>query len=241
MILYPAIDILDGRVVRLVQGDFAMATEYAADPLAAACAWREAGAQRLHVVDLDGARAGEPVNLDAVARVVTEAGLPVQLGGGLRSSASIANALDAGVDRVVLGTAAFADAGLLAGALQEHGARVVVSVDVRGGMVSTAGWTQTGSLEAVAAVHELVARGVRSFVYTDVDRDGMLGGPDLDAIVRVTDAVEGELLYSGGIGSLEDLRALAALRHPRLAGVIAGKALYEGRFTIAQAEEALCI
>lgn len=240
MILYPAIDILGGRVVRLVQGDFAAATEYAADPLAAARAWREAGARRLHVVDLDGARVGEPVNLDAVARVVTEAGLPVQLGGGLRSSAAIASALGAGVDRVVLGTAAFADAGLLAGALQEHGARVVVSVDVRGGMVSTAGWTQTGSLEAVAAVRELVSRGVRSFVYTDVDRDGMLGGLDLDAIVRVTDAVEGELLYSGGIGSLEDLRALAALRHPRLAGVIAGKALYEGRFTIAQAEEALC-
>jgi len=240
VILYPAIDILDGRVVRLVQGDFDAATEYAAGPLEAARAWREAGARRLHIVDLDGARAGEPVNLDAVARVVAEAGLPVQLGGVLRSSAALARALDAGVDRVVLGTAAFADASLLAGALAEHGARVVVSVDVRGGMVSTAGWTQTGSLEAVAAVRELVARGVRSFVYTDVDRDGMLGGLDLDAIVRVTDAVEGELLYSGGIGSLQDLRALAALRHPRLAGVIAGKALYEGRFTIAEAEEALC-
>ena len=240
MILYPAIDILDGRVVRLVRGDFDAATEYAAGPLEAARAWREAGARRLHIVDLDGARAGEPVNLDAVARVVADAGLPVQLGGGLRSSAALARALDAGVDRVVLGTAAFADASLLAGALAEHGARVVVSVDVRGGMVSTAGWTQTGSLEAVAAVRELVARGVRSFVYTDVDRDGMLGGLDLDAIVRVTDAVEGELLYSGGIGSLQDLRALAALRHPRLAGVIAGKALYEGRFTIAEAEEALC-
>jgi len=134
----------------------------------------------------------------------------------------------------------FADEALLAAAVAGHGERVVVSIDVRGGMVSTAGWTQTGSLGAVAAARELSARGVRSFVYTDVDRDGMLGGLDLAAIVRVTDAVEGELVYSGGIGSLEDLRALAALRHPRLAGVIAGKALYERRFTIEQAEEALC-
>ena len=116
----------------------------------------------------------------------------------------------------------------------------MVSVDVRGGMVSTSGWTQTGSLDAVAAVRALVARGVRSFVYTDVDRDGMLGGLDTVALVRVSDAVEGELLYSGGISSLADLRALVELRHPRLAGVIAGKALYEHRFTVAEAQAALC-
>jgi phosphoribosylformimino-5-aminoimidazole carboxamide ribotide isomerase len=227
VILYPAIDILDGHAVRLVQGDFDQRTEYAADPLDAAREWAAAGAERLHVVDLDGARAGAPVNLGRVARIVAETGLPVQLGGG-------------GVQRVVLGTAAFADEALLADALAEHGDRVVVSVDVRGGMVSTAGWTQTGSQTAVAAVAALVQRGVRSFVYTDVDRDGMLGGLDLDALGRVTDAVEGDLLYSGGIGSLADLRALAELRHPRLAGVIAGKALYERRFTVAEAQAVLC-
>jgi phosphoribosylformimino-5-aminoimidazole carboxamide ribotide isomerase len=240
MILYPALDILDGRVVRLLQGDFEQRTEYAAEPLKAALDWAAAGARRLHVVDLDGARAGAPVNLAAVKLIADETALPVQLGGGLRSAEAIAAAFAAGAARVVLGTAAFADEALLAAAVAGHGERVVVSIDVRGGMVSTAGWTQTGSLGAVAAARELSARGVRSFVYTDVDRDGMLGGLDLAAIVRVTDAVEGELVYSGGIGSLEDLRALAALRHPRLAGVIAGKALYERRFTIEQAEEALC-
>jgi phosphoribosylformimino-5-aminoimidazole carboxamide ribotide isomerase len=240
VILYPAIDILDGHAVRLVQGDFERRTEYAADPLDAARAWASAGAQRLHVVDLDGARTGAPVNLGHVERIVGETGLPVQLGGGLRSRAAIAAAFAAGVRRVVLGTAAFADNGLLAYAVAEHGERVVVSVDVRGGMVSTAGWTQTGSLAAVAAVRELVERGVRSFVYTDVDRDGMLEGPDLAGVAAVAQALEGELLYSGGIGSLSDLEALVALRSPRLAGVIAGKALYEQRFSVAEAEAALC-
>jgi phosphoribosylformimino-5-aminoimidazole carboxamide ribotide isomerase len=238
--LYPALDILDGAVVRLVQGDFADRKVYGMQPLEAALAWVAAGAQRLHVVDLDGARAGTPVNVAAVAQIVAEAGVPVQLGGGLRSQQAIAAAFGAGIERVVLGTAAFTDEALLMQALAEHAERIVVSVDVRGGMVSTAGWTQTGTLDAVAAVRELVARGVRSFVYTDVDRDGMLGGLELHDIVRVTDAVEGELLYSGGIGSLEDLRALAGLRHPRLAGVIVGKALYEHRFSIEAAEEALC-
>jgi phosphoribosylformimino-5-aminoimidazole carboxamide ribotide isomerase len=240
VILYPAIDILDGHAVRLVQGDFDRATEYAADPLDAARAWAAAGARRLHVVDLDGARAGAPVNLGHVERIIGETGLALQLGGGLRSRSAIAAAFAAGAQRVVLGTAAFSDEGLLADAVAEHGERVVVSVDVRGGMVSTAGWTQTGVLDAVAAVTALVARGVRSFVYTDVDRDGMLGGLDLASIGRVADTVEGELLYSGGIGSLADLQALVGLRHPRLSGVIAGKALYEHRFTLAEAQEMLC-
>jgi phosphoribosylformimino-5-aminoimidazole carboxamide ribotide isomerase len=240
VILYPAIDILDGHAVRLVQGDFARSTQYAADPLDAAHGWASAGARRLHVVDLDGARSGSPANLEQVARIVSETGLPVQLGGGLRTPAAIAAAFAAGVERVVLGTAAFADDGLLADAVAEHGERVVVSVDVRGGMVSTAGWTRTGTLAAVAAVRALLERGVRSFVYTDVDRDGMLEGPDLTGLVAVAEAVEGELLYSGGIGSLADLEALVALRQPRLAGVIAGKALYEQRFTVSQAEAVLC-
>ncbi len=240
MILYPAIDILDGHAVRLVQGDFNRPTEYAADPLEAARGWASAGAHRLHVVDLDGARTGSAMNLEHVRRIVGDTGLPVQLGGGLRSPAGIAAAFDAGVQRIVLGTAAFSDDQLLADALAEHGDRVAVSVDVRGGMVSTAGWTQTGSLAAVEAVRGLVQRGVRSFVYTDVDRDGMLEGPDLDGVAAVAAVVEGELLYSGGIGSLSDLEALVALRHPRLTGVIAGKALYEQRFSVADAEAVLC-
>ncbi len=240
MILYPAIDILDGRAVRLVQGDFDRATEYAADPLEAARGWAAAGAARLHVVDLDGARSGAPVNLDAVRAIVAETGLPVALGGGLRTAEAITDALGAGVERVVLGTAAFRDPDLLDAAIGAHGERVAVSIDVRHGSVATAGWTQTASLDAVTAAVRLGERGVRHFVFTDIDRDGMLGGIDGAAVARVADAVDGDLLYSGGIGSVADLAALAALRHPRLAGVIVGKALYERRFTLAQAEAALC-
>ncbi len=240
MILYPAIDILDGHAVRLIQGDFDRATEYAADPVDAARAWAAAGASRLHVVDLDGARAGAPANLETAARIASATGLEVQLGGGMRTAAAITAALDAGIARVVLGTAAFSDPQLLDAALERHGERVVVSVDVRGGAVATAGWTQTSALTAVEAVAALSRRGVRRFVYTDVDRDGMLGGIDAEAVARVADALDGELLYSGGIGSVADLEALAALRHERVAGAIVGKALYEHRFTLAQAEAALC-
>jgi phosphoribosylformimino-5-aminoimidazole carboxamide ribotide isomerase len=238
MIVYPAIDILDGHAVRLVQGHFDQATEYAADPLDAALAWVAAGARRLHVVDLDGARRGAPANLHHLERIAHETGLPVQFGGGLRSAAAVAEAIAAGADRVVLGTAAFTD--LLEAVLADHGERVVVSVDVRGGMVSTAGWMETTSLDAIAAVTALSQRGVRHFVYTDVDRDGMLGGIDGAAVAAVADALEGDLLCSGGIGSLADLEVLAALAHPRLAGAIIGKALYEQRFTLADAQEAMC-
>lgn len=235
MILYPAIDILDGSAVRLVRGDFDRSTRYAEDPLDAAVAWQRAGAERLHVVDLDGARAGQPVNLEHVRRIAAETGLPVQLGGGLRSLAALDRAVAAGAGRLVLGTAAFTD--LLEPAVAAHGERLVVSVDVRGGCVSTAGWTETTELRTTDAVAELKRRGVTNFVYTDVDRDGMLGGLDVEEIGRVAAAVGGELVYSGGIGELADLEALAAIEE--LAGVIVGKALYEGRFTIAEAREAL--
>lgn len=240
MIVYPAIDILDGHVVRLRQGDFADSTTYETDPLDAALHWARAGAERLHVVDLDGARAGVPVNLDHVRRIAVETAIPLQLGGGLRSNEAIDAAIAAGASRVVIGTAAFNRSELLDRALAVYGDRVAVSVDARGGNVATAGWTQTGTLSAVEAVDALAARGVRNFIYTDVDRDGMLGGLDLAGIGRVADAVVGELLYSGGIGSLADLEALAALAHPRIAGVIVGKALYEDHFTIEQASAALC-
>ncbi len=237
MILYPAIDILDGSAVRLIRGDFEQSTRYATDPLDAARTWQQAGAQRLHVVDLDGARAGHPVNLEHVRRIAAETGLPVQLGGGLRSLAALEQAAAAGAERLVLGTAAFTD--LLEPALAAHGERIVVSVDVRGGRVATSGWTETSDLRAGVAVAELQRRGVKNFVYTDVDRDGMLGGLDVPDIGRVADGVDGELLYSGGIGELADLEALAALCHPHLTGVIVGKALYEGRFSVAQAQRVL--
>jgi phosphoribosylformimino-5-aminoimidazole carboxamide ribotide isomerase len=238
MKLYPAIDMLGGRAVRLTKGDFDAGKVYDEDPLSAASEWVQAGAKRLHVVDLDGAKAGSPANLDHVGRIV-ELGVPVQLGGGLRSLSAIEGVLALGVERVILGTAAFTDETLLGEALGEWPGKVLVSVDVRGGRVATAGWTETidgGPSEIIA---ELAARGARELVYTNVDRDGMLQGPDLEEVGRVAEAVPGSFVYSGGIGSLADLEGLASLDAPALSGVIVGKALYERRFTIPQAQTAL--
>jgi phosphoribosylformimino-5-aminoimidazole carboxamide ribotide isomerase len=236
VILYPAVDILDGQAVRLVQGDFAARTVYDEEPLDAALAWVEAGARALHVVDLDGARAGEPRNLEAVGRICAEAQVPVQVGGGLRAAAHVDAALEAGAARVVVGTAAYEDSPMLADVLASHGEHVAVAVDVRGGRVSAAGWTQDTGLEPLAAIAELAERGVRAFVYTNVDRDGMLEGPDPEEARRVAEAVEGTLVWSGGIGELAHLAALSRLP---LEGVIVGKALYERRFTVAEAHAAL--
>jgi phosphoribosylformimino-5-aminoimidazole carboxamide ribotide isomerase len=239
VILYPAIDISDGKAVRLVQGDFDAETVYADSPVEAARAWVQAGARYLHVVDLDGARTGAPQNLHHVEQIVGEAGVPVQVGGGLRSAQAVRDAVGAGATRVILGTAAFTDVDFLDEVVDEFAERTVVSVDTRGGFVSTEGWTETTDMPAVELIARMQDRGVRSFVYTDVDRDGMLEGPDLDGVRRVAGVVRGRFMYSGGIGRREDLVALAALRQVNLTAVIVGKALYEGRFTIAEGQAAL--
>jgi phosphoribosylformimino-5-aminoimidazole carboxamide ribotide isomerase len=238
--LYPAIDILGGSAVRLTKGDFDAKKIYNEDPLSAARGWVREGARWLHVVDLDGAREGRPVNLEHLRRIAGELDTPVQYGGGLRSVKAVADALDAGAARVILGTAAFTQAGLLEQALAEHGQeRVLVSVDVRGGHVTTAGWTETTEITTEAVIDSLAARGARDLVFTNVDRDGMLEGPDLEEVRRVAQAVNGSLIYSGGIGQLADLEGLAGLGETSLAGVIVGKALYERCFTVAQAHAAL--
>lgn len=239
MILYPAIDIYEGKAVRLVQGDFNAKTVYQDDPLEAARRWVEEGARFLHVVDLDGAKTGEPKNLDHLQRITSELGVPVQTGGGLRSLPAVRDALRAGAERVILGTAAFTDVDFLDDVLSAFGDRVIVSVDTRGGNISTAGWTETTQMPADAVIERLQDRGVRSFVYTNVDRDGMQGGADLDEVKRIAAVVRGRFLYSGGIGSLADLQALHELRQVNLGGVIAGKALYERKFTIAEGQAAL--
>jgi phosphoribosylformimino-5-aminoimidazole carboxamide ribotide isomerase len=239
MILYPAIDIRDGKAVRLAQGDFAQETVYDADPLSAARAWVDGGARWLHVVDLDGARDGEPANLAHLERIAGELGVPVQFGGGLRSRESVDAALAAGAERVILGTAAFADVDFLDDVVSAYGDRVVVSVDTRGGRVASAGWTHQTEMEAAAVIEHLQRRGVRRLVYSSIERDGMLTGPDVDEVCRVAEAVRGQFTYSGGIGTLDDLRALAGLRQVNLTGVIVGKALYERRFGIAEAIAAL--
>jgi phosphoribosylformimino-5-aminoimidazole carboxamide ribotide isomerase len=241
VILYPAIDILGGCAVRLVKGDFEASTLYDQDPLAAARTWVHAGADHLHVVDLDGAREGRPMNLEHVKRITRELPVPIQLGGGLRSEEAISAALAAGVDRVILGTAALAEGQLLERALREHGPqRVMVSVDARAGRVVTDGWTRSTDIGVGALLQSLIERGARELLYTNVDRDGMLEGMARDEVLTAAEAAhEGHLIYSGGISSLADLRVLASLAAPSLVGAVVGKALYEERFTVAQALAAL--
>ncbi len=239
MILLAAIDILDGKAVRLAQGAFDEQTVYDADPLDAARRWVEGGARALHVVDLDGARSGSPVNLEHIGRIAADAGVPVQVGGGLRTIEAVEDALAAGAGRIVLGTAAFRDVDLLDEAIARHGDRVVVSVDARDGRLATSGWLEQTEIPLEGVIRRLGDRGVRRFVYSSIERDGMLTGPDLEGAKRASTAVRGTLVYSGGVSSLDDLRALKTLRQVNLAGVIVGKALYEGRFSVAEGQAAL--
>jgi phosphoribosylformimino-5-aminoimidazole carboxamide ribotide isomerase len=239
VILLPAIDIRGGQAVRLERGDFAKETVYDADPLDAARKWVEEGAQQLHVVDLDGAREGRPVNLDHLRRIARELDVPVQYGGGLRSFVAVRDALAAGAQRVVLGTAAYNDLEFLDAVIAQWGNRVVVAIDVRDGFVSVSGWTEKTQMPPEDVIRRMQGRGVKQFVYTNVDHDGMLDGPVLDEVMRVGEVIRGRFLYSGGIASLDDLQGLKELRLVNLAGVISGKALYEGRFNVADAMEVL--
>lgn len=236
MILFPAVDIRDGRAVRLTQGDYAREQVYNDDPAAAAADWAAQGATHIHVVDLDGALHGERRNLGQLARIAADTGLPVQYGGGLRDIEAIDAALQAGAWRAVIGTAAFRDRGLVEAAVAEFGDRIVVSADARDGRIAAQGWTEATDIAATDAVAELAAVGVKTFVYTDIARDGMLVGPDLEGLGAIGAAAgEGNVIASGGVGSLEHLAQLAALELANLEGVIAGKALYEKKFTLEEA------
>ena len=236
--LYPAIDIRGGRAVRLLQGDYEREIAYDADPLDAARRWVADGARWLHVVDLDGARSGEQVNLEQVRRIAAGAGVPVQLGGGLRDAGALRRAFEAGAERVVIGTAALRDPDFLRAAVAEHGERVVVGVDARSGMAATDGWVETSDRPARELIHRLAAQGVVRFVFTPIEVDGTMDGPPLDQLREVGEGLEAEgaeLIYSGGVGTLEHLEALAAAPVAAVRGVIVGRALYEGRFTVAEA------
>jgi phosphoribosylformimino-5-aminoimidazole carboxamide ribotide isomerase len=239
VILLPAIDMLDGKAVRLPQGDFTRQTVYDADPLDAARRWVEAGAHALHVVDLDGARTGTPSNMSHVARMAAAFDVPIQLGGGIRSSADVSAALAAGVSRVVLGTAALHDLDFLDQVVAEHREQVVVSVDARDGMLAASGWQEQTRIPVGSVIQRLGERGVKRFVYSSIERDGMLSGPDLDGVREMAATVRGSFVYSGGVSSLADLSALLALRQVNLTGVIVGTALYEGRFDLREAQALL--
>lgn len=241
MILYPAIDIRGGQAVRLLQGDYARETIYDADPAEAAARWAGEGAEYLHVVDLDGAKAGEPRNLDAVRRIAAAVPCPIQVGGGLRDAGSVTALLEAGAARVVIGTAALRDPRFLDRALAQHGERIVVSVDARDGKVSLSGWTETSDVDVADAVADLGRRGVSRFLCTAIEVDGTMEGPALGELERIAARTEAEVIASGGVGSTEDLAALAKLgaKTPNLEGAIVGRALYEHRFTVADGITAL--
>jgi phosphoribosylformimino-5-aminoimidazole carboxamide ribotide isomerase len=241
VILYPAIDIRGGQAVRLLQGDYERETAYDADPVDAATRWAGEGAEFLHVVDLDGAKAGAPQNLAAVRRIAAAVGCPIQVGGGLRDAAAVDAVLEAGAARVVIGTAALRDPGFLEAALAAHGDRVVVSVDARGGSVSLAGWTEDSGRDVAETVAELSERGVPRFLCTEIDVDGTMEGPALRELARIATATSAQVIASGGVGALTDLQALAlaGTLAPNLEGAIVGRALYEREFTVAAGIAAL--
>lgn len=239
MILYPAIDIRGGKAVRLLQGDYARETTYDADPVDAARRWADEGAEFLHVVDLDGAKAGEPRNLESVRRIAAAVECPIQVGGGLRDESSIAALLGAGAERVVIGTAALRDPEFLAAAVETHGERVVVSVDARDGKVALAGWIEVSDVDVAAAVAELGERGVSRFLCTAIEVDGTMEGPAIEELSRIAATTDAQVIASGGVGDLADLEALARIDAPNLEGAIVGRALYEHRFTVAEGIAAL--
>jgi phosphoribosylformimino-5-aminoimidazole carboxamide ribotide isomerase len=237
--LYPAIDVRGGQAVRLSRGDFAAETAYDADPVDAARRWVDGGASWLHVVDLDGAKDGLPANRAQLARIA-ELGTPVQTGGGIRSLAAAHAAIEAGVDRVIIGTAALETPELVDELIAELGAeKLIVSLDARGGKATTRGWIETTDRDVLEVARELAARGVQRIVFTDVDRDGLQAGTDVVGLQALLDLDAVDVIASGGIGTLGDLRELAELQHPRLDGVIVGRALYEQNFDVPQALAAL--
>ena len=238
MIIYPAIDMRQGRCVRLLQGRAEQETVYFEDPVAVALRWEADGAAWLHLVDLDGAMSEESGNRAIAKRIFAALRIPVQFGGGLRTMKDLNEILEAGAARAVVGTAAVQHPEFLAKALQRFGERIVVGIDARNGRVATHGWNQVGSLEAVAFAQTLARTGVQRVVYTDISKDGMLAGPNLEATKRLAADSQLKVVASGGVASLDDLRALRGLENIGIEGAIVGKALYERRFTLKEAIEA---
>ena len=239
MKIYPAIDILHGKAVRLRQGRADDVTVYG-DPLEMAGRWRRAGAEWLHVVDLDGAFDGVPRNLDVVAQIAkfakTMGALRVQAGGGIRSMATLEDVFAAGVHRAILGTSAVSNPAFAAEALARYGGRVAVGIDARDGVARVSGWTEDARIGAIELAQRLETLGARLIIYTDIARDGVMAGPNIEALTQMLAQTGLDVIASGGVSKIEDVHALAAIGHPRLDGVIIGKALYEG---VVRLEEAL--
>ncbi len=242
MHLYCAVDIRGGRCVRLLRGDYDAETVYSNDPVAQARSLQRQGANWIHVVDLDGARSGRASNTDVVAEIATAVDVPVQAGGGIRDIATAERWFEAGVKRVVIGTAALRDPLLVRQLAVTHD--VAVGLDARSGEIATDGWRKASGVTVFDVARRFADDGVKAFVVTDIDRDGTLGGPDVAGLRRVLDTTSVEVIASGGVGTVDDLERLARLRGEHgqgLGGVIVGKALYEGRFSVAEGVAALTV
>jgi phosphoribosylformimino-5-aminoimidazole carboxamide ribotide isomerase len=235
VILFPAIDLKNGEAVRLQQGDMARATVFSRDPAAQARAFAERGFTYLHLVDLDGAFAGKPVNAAAVEQILAAVKIPVQLGGGIRDRATIEAWLDKGVTRVIIGTAAVRDPALVKAAARAYPGRIAVGLDARDGKIAVEGWSKTSTLSVLDVARRFEDAGVAAIVYTDVNRDGMLQGLNLDATIALAEQISLPVIASGGLASLADVRALLEPRAQKLEGAIAGRALYDGRIDPAAA------
>ena len=235
MILFPAVDLKNGQCVRLEQGDMARATVFNLDPAAQARSFAEQGFEYLHVVDLDGAFAGKPMNALAVEAMLKAVTMPVQLGGGIRDLKTVEAWLAKGVARVIIGTAVVRDPELVKGAAKKFPGRVAVGLDARDGKVAVEGWAETSALAALDIARRFEDAGVAAIIYTDISRDGLLTGLNLDATIALADAIAIPVIASGGLASIDDVKALLAPRAHKLAGAIAGRALYDGRLDAAEA------
>ena len=235
MILFPAIDLKEGLAVRLEQGDMARSTIFHRDPAAQARAFEQQGFEYLHVVDLDGAFAGKPMNAAAVDRILETVSVPVQLGGGVRDTATVESWLEKGIDRVIIGTAAVRDPPFVKQVARDYPDRIAVGLDARDGKVAVEGWAETSELSVLDIARRFEDVGVSAIVYTDIARDGMLKGLNLDATIALADSISIPVIASGGLASIEDIKSMLSPRAEKLAGAIAGRALYDGRLDAAEA------
>ncbi len=239
MILFPAIDLKDGQCVRLYKGDMAQATVFSDSPAAQAKAFAEAGAQWIHVVDLNGAFAGEPVNGDSVRAILEAVNVPIQLGGGIRSMETITYWLSLGVKRVILGTVALRQPELVKDACRHYPGQICVGIDARDGMVAVEGWAEVSELQVIELAQQFEDAGVAAIIYTDVGRDGAMEGPDIEGTRALAAAVSIPIIASGGVSSLEDLKAIAQIKQGNIEGAISGRAIYDGAFTVPEGIAAL--
>ncbi|KIL37685.1 1-(5-phosphoribosyl)-5-[(5-phosphoribosylamino)methylideneamino] imidazole-4-carboxamide isomerase [Cohnella kolymensis] len=234
-IIYPAIDIRGGKCVRLIQGDYNQETIYNDDPVSAARDWEAQGGEWIHLVDLDGAKAGHPVNDELIGRIANAVSVPVQVGGGLRRDEDIERLLGLGVTRVILGTAAIEDRAFVSRVLNKYGDSIAIGIDARNGLVATRGWLETSEVKAEELAVQLAAEGAQTFIFTDISRDGMMGGPNVEAILSLAQVSGRTVIASGGVSKPEDLERLAAHAAEGIGGAIVGKALYTGSIDLADA------